>query len=416
MSSPAERPGASAEVAGPPERRSRGARIAWAVVLTLALIVIAVVAVVSFGMLVPGLGLLSAIASLLAATISPHLALVGLVVAVVGVIAWRRGLRRSGGTAAVLGAGSLVANAVVVAVLVSAVNDGGGSVDLAKATFGLSSISGATPDEVRTYDRTEAGEELTLDVFTPATRGDEPAPAVLYVHGGGWSSGTGTTTAADHRALADAGYVVVSVNYQLSTEDGPTWDKAPAQVACAATWLSEHATELGVDMDRLAYWGDSAGGNLALNAAYSAAQGTALSSCGGTVPVPAAVVADYPAADVRAAASSVVYLGALNGAGLSQQYIGGTAEEFPERYDAVSTATYLSPQAPATLIMEPTRDTLVPTQSVLDFAEQARAAGVDVEVVDIPLSWHIYSQVAANSIGDQAHLSIGMNYLAEQLA
>ena len=327
-------------------------------------------------------------------------------------MAWRR----SGGTAAVLGAGSLVANAVVVAVLVSAINDGGGSVNLAKATFGLSSIGGASPDDVRTYDRTEDGEELTLDVFTPSTRGDEPAPAVLYIHGGGWSSGTGTTTAADHRALADAGYVVVSVNYQLSTEDDATWDKAPAQVSCAATWLSEHATELGVDMDRLAYWGDSAGGNLALNAAYSAAQGTALSSCEGTIPVPAAVVADYPAADVRASAASNVSLGALNGAGLSQQYIGGTAEEFPERYDAISTATYLSPQAPPTLIMEPTRDTLVPTRSVLDFAEQARAAGVDVEVVDIPLSWHIYSQVAANSIGDQGHLSIGMNYLAEKLA
>ena len=426
MSSPAESAGApepsGAAGAGahPSRRRGRGAKLGWAVLLTLALVVVAVVAVLTVGILVPGLGLLSAIANLLAATLSPHFALAGLVVAVIGVIAWRRGLRRSGGTAAVLGAASLIANVAVVAVIVGAVGDHGGSVNLAKATFGLSTISAPAPDEVRTYDRTETGEELTLDIFTPATRGDDPAPdpapAVLYVHGGGWSQGTGTTTAADHRALADAGYVVVSVNYQLSTEDNPTWDKAPAQVSCAATWLSEHAAELGVDMNRLAYWGDSAGGNLALNAAYSAAQGTALSSCGGTAPVPAAVVADYPAADVRAAAASTVSLGALNGAGLSQQYIGGTAEEFPERYDAVSTATYLSPQAPPTLIIEPTRDTLVPTQSVLDFAEQARAAGVDVEVAQIPLSWHIYTQILANSIGDQAHLSIGMNYLATRLS
>jgi len=45
--------------------------------------------------------------------------------------------------------------------------------------------------------------------------------------------------------------------------------------------------------------GESAGGNLAVNLAYSAAQGTAVSACGGTVPVPRAVVAVVPVVDPR---------------------------------------------------------------------------------------------------------------------
>ena len=408
------RPAGGGGVGG--HRRPVRARFVWGIVMTLALGLVTAVAVITSGTLIPGLGLLSVMGNVLAATLSPQFALVGLLVAVVGVVAWRRGLRRSGATAAVMGVASLIANIAVVAVLIGAVVDDGGSVDLARATFGLSAIGAPPPDQVRTYDRTAAGEELTLDIFEPsgpAAAGG--APVILYVHGGGWNSGSGTTTAADHRALADAGYLVASVNYELSTPDQPTWDRAPAQVGCAAVWLSDHAAELGADLDRLAFWGDSAGGNLALNAAYSAAQGAAPSSCGGTVPVPAAVVTDYPATDMAAVAASGFDVAPLSASTLAEQYLGGTATEYPERYDATSPATYLSPRAPATLIIEPTRDTLVPTQTVDDFADEARAAGVDVQLARIPLSWHIYTQIAANSIGDQAHLSIAMNYLAERL-
>ena len=392
-------------------RRRLGAKVAWAVAMTLALLVVVVVAVITLGTLVPGLGLLSNVGNLLAGTFSPHFAIVALVVGAVGVLAWRGGIRRSGRIAAVLGAGTMIANVAIVSVLVGAISANGGTVDLAKATFGLSDIAAPAPDDVRAYDTTDSGEELTVDIFEPKEGSDERTPAILYVHGGGWSQGSGTTTAADHRDVADAGYTVVSVNYELSTPGNPTWDKAPAQVACAAVWLADHADELGIDMDRLAFWGDSAGGNLALNAAYSAAQGTAQSSCGGTVPAPTAVVVDYPAADVRGVTASGFSVDPLNTAELSELYLGGSPEEFPERYDAVSTATYLSPQAPPTLIIEPTRDTLVPTQTVYDFAEEARASGVDVQLAEIPLSWHIYTQLAHNAIADQGHITIGLNYL-----
>lgn len=89
----------------------------------------------------------------------------------------------------------------------------------------------------------------------------EPQPALVYLHGGGWT--IGDLESHDHvcRALAvAAGLPVVSVDYRLAPEH-----PFPAGVedAIAATnWIAAHARELGLDPARLAIGGDSAGGNL----------------------------------------------------------------------------------------------------------------------------------------------------------
>lgn len=85
---------------------------------------------------------------------------------------------------------------------------------------------------------------------------------LLYFFGGGWTLGCLDTCDAICRTLANAaGCVTVSVGYRLAPEH-----RFPAAVEdcyAAARWISEHATELSLDPDRLAVGGDSAGGNLA---------------------------------------------------------------------------------------------------------------------------------------------------------
>jgi acetyl esterase len=104
------------------------------------------------------------------------------------------------------------------------------------------------------------GGEVPVRIYEPGGRG--PKPAVVYFHGGGWVVGSIDSHDPFCRALANAAEaVVVSVDYRLAPEHA---FPAAAEDAYAATvWVSARAAELGVDPERVAVAGDSAGGNLA---------------------------------------------------------------------------------------------------------------------------------------------------------
>lgn len=104
------------------------------------------------------------------------------------------------------------------------------------------------------------GRDIPIRIYTPA--GNAPFPALVFYHGGGWVLGSIESHDAICRELANlASCVVVSVEYRLAPEH-----KFPAAVEDAyesLEWIVDHAAELGIDADRIAVGGDSAGGNLA---------------------------------------------------------------------------------------------------------------------------------------------------------
>lgn len=90
----------------------------------------------------------------------------------------------------------------------------------------------------------------------------EGAPAVVYLHGGGWVVGDLDTHDGSCRLIADeSDCVVVSVDYRLAPEH--PFPAAVDDAVAAYRWVHDHAAELSIEPGRVGVMGDSAGGNLA---------------------------------------------------------------------------------------------------------------------------------------------------------
>ena len=87
-------------------------------------------------------------------------------------------------------------------------------------------------------------------------------PLLVYYHGGGWVIGNLDSHDAVCRSLANKmGHAVLSVDYRLAPEH--PWPAAAEDALCSLRWAYDNADELGINPDRIAVGGDSAGGNLA---------------------------------------------------------------------------------------------------------------------------------------------------------
>lgn len=119
-------------------------------------------------------------------------------------------------------------------------------------------------DYIEDVKFSQVGEEiLLLDIYKPA--GNGPFPILVYLHGGGFIMGNSKTYRHIGCRLADAGYLVFSVNYRLAPEF--SFPAAFEDCCTAMEWLLANAQNYGGDFSRLAVAGDSAGGNLAAGVA-----------------------------------------------------------------------------------------------------------------------------------------------------
>ncbi|PVZ15066.1 alpha/beta hydrolase [Actinomycetospora cinnamomea] len=403
--------------AGSDTRRRPSPALAAGVVLVLLAAAAAFVLLAALTALIPGSALLGATMSPVVVTVwGPLLVVLGLVTTVV---TWllRRAHRRLATAVTATAALGTLALAGAVAAVVAATLGAGGSVDPLRAialTGGGGSARDGAPDAHPVYLTTPGGQELHLAVTRPrGAAADRPAPVFVWVHGGGWATGSELDRAADLRRLAEAGWLVVSVEYTLSAPGRPTWDVAGPQVACALARVAERAGGYGGDPGRIVLAGDSAGGQLATSVGYRAASGSQGSACTTPVPVPVprAIATLYPAVDLadthrRGEGAQAFAVG----------YTGGTPDQVPERYRAVSGIDVITPAAPPTLALVPTRDQLVPPAGAERFVDAARVAGVAVERVDVPFADHAFDLGPAGSLGHQTAWSVLERWAGEQVS
>lgn len=109
----------------------------------------------------------------------------------------------------------------------------------------------------------------SLDIFTPAAEAGscEARPLVVWIHGGGWYEGDRSEYMDDKIALFNgAGFVFATINYRLTdTTAVPAEPQYPVHnldAADAVSWLTKHADAYGIDADRIAVLGHSAGGGI----------------------------------------------------------------------------------------------------------------------------------------------------------
>ena len=105
------------------------------------------------------------------------------------------------------------------------------------------------------------GRDLRCDVYTPPG-GARNAPALLIIHGGGWREGDRSQLRGYGLRLARAGYLCVAAEYRLTPES--PWPAQIHDVKAALRWMRANCAELGLDPDRIAVEGNSAGAHLAL--------------------------------------------------------------------------------------------------------------------------------------------------------
>ncbi|MCG8438741.1 MAG: alpha/beta hydrolase [Pseudomonadales bacterium] len=206
------------------------------------------------------------------------------------------------------------------------------------------------------------------------------APAILFFHGGGFTVGSVDNYDRVCRYIAErTGAVVLSVDYRLAPEHAAP---AAADDALAAwRWLLDNTAELGLDPQRLAVMGDSAGGNLSAVVCQQAVLYG--------LPAPALQVLVYPTTDGALAHPSIQNLG--QGFGLDLPLLTWFRRQFIQDESVVEDYR-VSPLRNPDLLAQPATILITCTDPLrdegLEYGEKLRAAGVEVTSLDFPRLVH----------------------------
>jgi acetyl esterase/lipase len=225
------------------------------------------------------------------------------------------------------------------------------------------------------------GESTAMDVYLPAeSRG--PRPAVMFIHGGGWSGGSRDHYTSAAKRLADSGWVTATIEYRLVPEG--VFPHAVQDCLCALSYLRANAEELEIDPERIAVMGYSAGGHLSSLLGVAADLPELAPDCaaGATGP-PAAVLPGAGVHDLRGLDHEVV-----------EDFLGGTEAEAPERYALASPISHVAGQKPPFLLFHGDGDWIVPVEESRAMRDALVASGNDAELLEMGGVGHLVSSGA----------------------
>jgi acetyl esterase/lipase len=265
------------------------------------------------------------------------------------------------------------------------------------------------------------GRILLCDVWQPPADVPPSGLAVVYLHGSAFyilDKDAGTRPLFRH--LAAQGHVIVDVAYRLFPETDIPGMVADAKRAVA--WLKTHAADLEVQPDRIVLAGGSAGGHLALLAAYAHEDPTLTPpELAGSDPQACAAVSLYGTVDLAALYDHTsqqktcrpddpqpdwdappppwllrflgpdagrLHLQSMMVSGRLDWLIGGTPSEMPERYAQLSPIHHVHSGCPPTLLVHGRHDQMAPVAAIRRIHQRLERAGVPVTAVFLPHTDH----------------------------
>lgn len=255
---------------------------------------------------------------------------------------------------------------------------------LALLTLGLSIVGGRAQEKVsetsaRVYKKVGARELKLFITNPPDWKANDKRPAIVFFHGGGWVGGVTRQFDEQCRYLSGRGFVCVQVEYRLLDKNGKEPPLVCVQDAKSAMrWVRVHADELGIDAQRIAAGGGSAGGHLA--AFVGMVEGL-----------------DDPQDDLKISpkANALLLFNPVfdNGSegGWGQARVGKRFKEF-------SPAHNISKDDPPAIVFLGTQDHLIPVSTAERFKNNMEKAGMRCDV-------HFYEGVGHGFFNKQPYLN-----------
>lgn len=221
---------------------------------------------------------------------------------------------------------------------------------------------------VETY-KTVGDTKLNLYIFAPAAASN--APAIVFFFGGGWSSGSPQQFEEQCRYLTKRGMVAITADYRVKTRHNAKPVQCVADARSAIRWVRANAARLGVDPDRVAAGGGSAGGHIA--------------ACTGFISE-----FDEPGEDKKVSATPnalvlfnpALVLAPMDGVNLDKSFGARVPEErLGTKPEHISPAHQVTAQGPPAIIFHGRADTTVPFVTAEAFAAKMKAVGNRCELI-----------------------------------
>jgi len=264
----------------------------------------------------------------------------------------------------------------------------------------------------------ETNQQLLADIWYPPAATPPSGLAFLFFHGSGWHmSDKGVGMDSTFRHLVAQGHVVMDVAYRLAPDADLVGMVGDAKRAIV--WMEANGSRYGAAPDRIVVSGASAGGQIALLAAYSSGEPefTPAELAGADTSV-LGVVSYYGPADMRAFVNHEVGRLITSGVRATRRIpltdpkthlptgpmtleqmmfnvMGGMPEDVPHAYDLGAVKSHITPKTPPTLLFQGECDSFVQTQAVRDLANALRAAEVPVVYVEFPDTDHGFDIASA---------------------